>query len=286
MKYRRSRLIYLVSLIVALTFASVAALDRQTEDVIAEMPFTPAEELVYEGEFSKSLLRGMDIAELRFSASLKPNDQINDGRTRTSLRLEVEAVSKGLLRKLFGIDFRQRIESTVEPASFTVLQTTKLDEQGRRQRTSQTIYDRDAGKVIWVERDPNDPARPPRVVESSFNGAVQDIASVFYFLRTRPLETGNSFELYVSDSGQVYQVPVRVHQAKRMRTVLGEVSTICVEPEVFGEGRLLRGKGQMTIWFTDDARRIPVRAQINNDFGKLDIKLKSFSNGTLTKMNN
>jgi hypothetical protein len=31
----------------------------------------------------------------------------------------------------------------------------------------------------------------------------------------------------------------------------------------------------MTIWFVDDARRTPVRAEIKTEFGKFDIKLKS-----------
>jgi hypothetical protein len=48
-----------------------------------------------------------------------------------------------------------------------------------------------------------------------------------------------------------------------------------VEPEVFGEGRLLRGKGRMSLWYTDDERRLPVKAQIYNELGKLDLKLKS-----------
>src|ERR1044072_108331 len=34
----------------------------------AAMPFVPSEELVYEGEFTKLLLRGVNIAELRFKA--------------------------------------------------------------------------------------------------------------------------------------------------------------------------------------------------------------------------
>src|SRR5689334_4357180 len=37
------------------------------------MPFAPSEELVYEGEFTKMLLRGIDIAELRFTAQRPAN---------------------------------------------------------------------------------------------------------------------------------------------------------------------------------------------------------------------
>src|ERR1044071_3801679 len=35
----------------------------------SSMPFAPSEQLVYEGEFTKLLLRGIDVAELRFKAS-------------------------------------------------------------------------------------------------------------------------------------------------------------------------------------------------------------------------
>jgi hypothetical protein len=104
---------------------------------------------------------------------------------------------------------------------------------------------------------------------------VQDIASAFYFLRTQPLALGQSFEMLISDSGQVYHTPVRVTERKKLKTVLGQVWTLRVEADVFGEGHLLRGKGKLAIWYTDDERRIPVKARINNELGSLDIKLKS-----------
>ncbi|MBA3804439.1 MAG: DUF3108 domain-containing protein [Acidobacteria bacterium] len=254
---------------------------RQAADVPVRLPFASREELVYEGEFTKSLLRSVDIAELRFTATLEPVGPISkpqgNGEAGKSLRLTLDAVSKGLLGKLFGLRFRQHIESTVDPASFTVLQTTKLDEQGDRRRTSEAIFDRTAGKVVWTERDPNNPTREPRVVSSDFNGAVQDLASIFYFLRTQPLAPGQSLEITISDSGRIYRVPVKVVEKRRMKSLLGEVSVIRVEPDVFGEGRLLRGRGKMAIWFTDDARHIPVRARISNEMGMLDIKLKSIT---------
>ncbi|MDT4969753.1 MAG: hypothetical protein QOJ64_4490 [Acidobacteriota bacterium] len=246
--------------------------DRKPRDT-TRLPFDPREELVYEGEFSRSLLRGINIAELRFAANRTPSSQAGHNG-QTSLRFTLEAQTKGVLRKLFGLNFHQRVESTVEPSSFSVLQTTKLDQQGKRLRTSEAIFDRDNGKVIWTERDPNDPTREPRVVTSEMSGAVQDIASAFYYLRTQELAVGKSLEILVSDSGQVYHIPVLISEKKKMKTVIGEVQTLKAEPEIFGDNRLLRGKGKLAIWFTDDARHIPVRAKINNEMGTIDIKLK------------
>lgn len=277
-KDRRPGIAALV-LILCVSLVAVAAPDTKRKDETRKLPFEPAEELVYEGEFSRSLFRGLNIAELHFTASRAEAPKAQPKNGTVPLRFTIEAFSKGLLRKLFGLNFRQHIESTVEPTSFTVLQTTKLDEQGKRKRTSEAVFDRNAGKVVWTERDPNDPNREPRVVTSDMSGAVQDIASVFYYLRTQPLELGKSFEVLVSDSGRVYSVPVVVSEKKKMKTVLGEVQTLKVEPEIFGEGRLLRGKGKLAIWFTADARHIPVRAKINNEMGTLDIKLKRMTSG-------
>lgn len=269
-----------------LTSASTRALaegEQPAADVPVRLPFAPGEELVYEGEFTKALLRSVDIADLRFTATLEPSGPTNQTQEKSvagkSLRLTLDAVSKGLLSKLFGLRFRQHIESTVDPSSFTVLHTRKLDEQGNRRRTSEAVFDRATGKVVWTERDPNNPTKEPRVVSADFNGAVQDLASIFYFLRTQPLAPGQNLEINISDSGRVYRVPVRVVERKKMKSLLGEVSVLKVEPEVFGEGRLVRGRGTMAIWFTDDARHIPIRAHISNEMGTLDIKLKSINGG-------
>jgi hypothetical protein len=280
MKVIPVRFIVVAALACTLLLASVPASEVRRKDA-NKLPFEPTEELVYEGELSRLLLRGINVAELRFTASRMsaPANHQTPGKASANLRFTLDAVTKGILIKLFKLNFRQHIESTVEPTSFSVLQTTKLDEQGKRKRTSEAIFDQSARKVVWTERDPNDPAREPRVVTSEMSGAVQDIASAFYYLRTQPLEVGKSFEILVSDSGRVYSIPVAVTEKKKMRTVLGQVQTLKVEPEIFGENRLVYGKGKLAIWFTDDARRIPVRARINNDLGTLDIKLKSMNPG-------
>ena len=243
-----------------------------------QLAFEPYEESIYEAEFSRSLLRGINIATLRFTARREEAGAASKENPR-NLRFTAEAESKGLFPKLFsGLRFRQHIESTVEGKSFNVLRTVKLDEQGNRKRASEAVFDLNRQSVTWTERNLSDPTSQPRVVTSEFNGTIHDLASVFYFVRTQPLATGKNFELLVSDSGRVYRLPVRVGEKKMIKTVIGNVETIRVEPELFGEGRLVQGEGQLTIWFTTDARRIAVRAQIKHEMGTLDISLKSFKN--------
>jgi len=259
--------------------------ERTPPKAPALMPFEPSEQLVYEGEFSKLLLRGIKIAELRFKASRAaavPDAagvvSLADGQPFVAPQIQFtsDIESKGWFRKLFGINFRYHVETTVEANTFTVLRTSKVDEQGQRVRTSEAVFDHAVKKVEWTERDPNNTQQPPRVVTAALEGPTQDIISAIYFLRTIPFTPGHTFNLAVSDSGRVYKVPgVVTSERKKMKSVMGKVSVVRLDIELFGPGRPVEGKGKMSLWVTDDDSRIPIKARLSHNVGQLDITLKS-----------
>ncbi|MDQ6652595.1 MAG: DUF3108 domain-containing protein, partial [Acidobacteriota bacterium] len=202
-----------------------ASVGRATRTVRTQ-PFERGEELIYVAEFSRTLIRKADVADFRFTAGREEPRKSNDSTSRPEpaaagylLKFTGDISTKGLFSKLFNLHFRERIESIVEPLSFTVQRTRRVDEQGKRSRTSESVYAN--GKVFWIERDPNNPSHTPRSATTAFTGQVQDVLSAIYFLRTQPLEVGKTFEVTVCDSGRVYQVPVRVFEKKRLKTVLG-----------------------------------------------------------------
>lgn len=229
-------------------------------------PFRAGESLVYEGKFSKLLLRGIEVADLSFTVENISNSK--------NYLVKAEAASKGTLSKLFGLNFNQDIQSIISGENFAILNTVKRDEQGDRVRESEAVFDYAAKKVMYVETDPNEMARPPRRVASPIQKDTQDIISGVYSIRRLPLAVGKTFELNISDSGLVYKIPVRVTARERQKSVLGKTWCFRVEPEVFGTNRLIEKDGNMIIWITDDARRLPVRAQIELDIGKVEVKLK------------
>jgi hypothetical protein len=257
------------------------------------LPFQPDEELIYQADFSRLLLRGIEIAEFRFTvgrggAEQQQAAQIVNASAQSqpaapqpasgNLVFTGDVQAKGWFRKIFGIDFHYRHEATVAPDTLLILRTEKLDEQGKRVRESEAVFDRATNVVTWTERNPNDPGAQPRVVRNVLDGAAHDFISAIYFLRTQPLQVGQSFELAVSDSGETVRVPVRVLERKTMKSVVGRAPTLRVEVGLFGVGRLVSDReGTMTLWITDDARRIPVRARLTADIGTLDIKLKKAS---------
>jgi len=240
--------------------------------------FEAGEELHFEAEFSRALLRKLDVADLKFRATRTPlaeNANDSDDSKPYALTFQAEIASKGFFARLFNLKFRERVESTVEPVSFTVEKTTILDEQGKRVRTTESVFDRSKGQVTWTLRDPNDPAAEQHRSITQFSGQLQDILSAIYFIRTQPLEVGKTFEVFVGDGGRVYKVPVKVVEKKQMTTILGRVDVLRVSPELFGTDRLIHEeKGDLSIWITDDTRHIPVAGRIKTDYGTFDIKLK------------
>lgn len=244
-------------------------------------PFEAVEELFYEAEFSRALLRGLDVAEFKLRSSrttIGDNDLLEKEKKSTkpdSLIFNADVSSKGFFTRLFNLKFHEQIESTVEAISFTLRKTTTFDEQGKRVRTSETTYDRSLGKMSWSQRDPNNPGADPRQAVADFSGQLQDVLSAIYFIRTQPLQVGKTLEVFIGESGRVYRVPIQVVEKKKIKTVLGRVNVVRIEPDLFGPDNLIDDeKGQFTLWITDDNKRIPVSARIKTDYGTFDIKLK------------
>jgi hypothetical protein len=272
----RTSILGLTALVLA--FCSLLAPAQQPAAIVRDRPFEPAEELTYKAEFSRSLLRSLDVATFKLTISRVPisaeQNRYTDNGGAYSLKLTGDVESQGFFVKLFGLNFRQRVESTVEPRKFVVQKTVRHDEQGKRVRSSEAVFNHELGQVTWVERDPKDPSRPERIVTTKFGEPVQDILSSIYFLRMHNLESGKKLNIPISDSGRVYQLSVLVMEKKRMKTPLGRLRVVKVEPQLFGPGGMVAGNGKFFVWLTDDDRRIPVSARVKMEYGTFDITLK------------
>ena len=130
-----------ISIVAALAFGAAVSVPfvngQRLEAHAGTRRFELGEELHFEAEFSRALLRKIDVADLKFRATRTPLNDAGDSNLY-ALTLNADVSSKGFFARLFNLKFRERVESTVEPATFTVQKTTILDEQGKRVRTTET----------------------------------------------------------------------------------------------------------------------------------------------------
>lgn len=227
-----------------------------------ELPFARGEQLLYKAEINRGLLRGIDIGELRFSAKLA-NDK--------NVSMVGDAVSKGFLIRLTGTHFQIHVESVADAQPFSVLRTKSLYKDKRTTINSEATFDTGAGKAIWTESEQN---QKPNATTLAINSPVHDVLTLIYFVRTQDLKPGQTFEVMMVDAGRPYRCVVNVVPGKKMSTAVGRVNTIRVEPAIFDGNREVRARGTLAIWMTDDARHIPVKAQVKAQIGNVDINLK------------
>ena len=254
-----------VGLLLVMSSYGLAAAQQKT---LTALPFARGEQLVYQAELNRGLLRGFDVGEIRFSAGA-----VTDSNGQL-LRLVGDAVSKGLLVRLSGNRFHIHIESRAGAQPFAVLQTKGLYEDKRKTINSEAVYDHAAQKVIWTQ---NEQDKKPDAKTLSVNDPVHDVLTLIYFVRTQMLKPGQSFEVTMVDGGRTYRCVVNVVAGKKINTAVGRVNTISVEPAIFDGEREVRPRGALTISMTDDPRHLPVKAQVKSNIGTIDINLKRVS---------
>ena len=266
MKHLQAKAVIVIGLIGLLVGIASAQTNKAS---VQQVPFVSGETLTYEGKISK-IIRGIAVADLTFTLLKDPKSE--------DYLVKAEARSKGTLSKLFRFSFLQEVESSIDSDTFRAMRTVKHDVQKERIRNSEALFDYADRRVTYVETDPNEPMRPPRRIASKIGDVSHDLISSIYSVRMMPLAVGKTFRMSVSDSGLVFDIPVRVTAREIQKTIFGKQWCFRIEPEIFGPGRMIEREGSMIIWMTDDHRRLPVRSVVNSPYGKIDVRLKSAKN--------
>jgi hypothetical protein len=99
-----------------------------------------------------------------------------------------------------------------------------------------------------------------------------DVLSAFYYIRTQDLKPGKSFELSAVSGKKNYKLKVICHREETVEVEAGKFQTWVVEP-ILKEDGLFKAKGQLWIWITRDARRLPVKMQSKIPVGSIKAEL-------------
>jgi hypothetical protein len=245
---------------------------KKSFNVQHPLPFKFGERLVYDVKFTRFPIHA-NVGELTFAVS-KPN-----GSDR-HVKFEVSAVSRGALVSLFGIKVNDVFTTLADRDDLYVYSTLKtLQENDFRQR-EEAVFDRTTRHVRYRVIDPAAPEDHSKAVEQETATWVQDVVSALYFVRTRKLKNvGREVHFPMSDQGQTYDVGAALLGRESVKVDAGTFQTLKVDARIFN-GRYIRREGQLTIWLTDDARRIPVKAQMKSEKGTATFILTKLDEGT------
>lgn len=155
-------------------------------------------------------------------------------------------IGRAASKVLFFFKVDDRVESFVTADELYPLQFEKHVLEGNYKKDRIVRFDWKTMETYWDEkRHPLDPG-------------CRDLLGAFFFYRINPLPLpGKESSLCVNSDGKNYELVTRVVRRERIRVPAGEFDTVVIQPKIKFEG-LWRQKGDIFIWLTDDARRIPV----------------------------
>lgn len=161
---------------------------------------------------------------------------------------------------------RDRVETTIAREDFSTLRYVKqLDEGGDKIEEVTTVED---GVATRVRK---------KVKKTPVPRPVFDPISVIYYLRTVDLSPGKSHEITLVADGKLYTVHVRVVRRETIQTPAGKFATVMVEPQMKSGG--VARTERMFIWYSDDARRLPVRIRTEVKIGAITATLRRVQGG-------
>ena len=148
---------------------------------------------------------------------------------------------------------------------------SKQIQEGRRKVSSDLSFDYDHGKQNLLER--NLVKGTQKQQTASIPACVTDSLSAIFYAASRPLVVGQSFGFPLADSMRTVTVTMKVEGKEEVKTPAGVFQTIRVQPTA--EEGVVRNRGSIRIWYTDDARHIPVQIQAKLFWGTIIFRLQS-----------
>ena len=144
--------------------------------------------------------------------------------------------------------------------------------EGRRKVSSDLSFDYSQGKQKQVER--NLVKGTAKEQTSSIPACVTDSLSAIFYAASQPMVVGQTIKFPLADSMRTVTVTMKVEAKEEIKTPAGTFQTVRVEPTA-DEG-VVKNRGNIWVWYTDDARRIPVQIRAHLFWGTITARLQSY----------
>jgi hypothetical protein len=231
-----------------------AAAPKRTAHAV---PFSPGETLTYDVSWSSSLTAG--------AATLSVKDK-KPSYGSDAYYIVAEGRPTPLLSKLY--DLYYKADTLLDIYSLLPQRASMYSEEGKRSRLQVTTFDQTARKAQYEVQ-----TRTLVKKELAIPAYSQDGLAALYVLRAIALKPGDKFSMPICDAGEAYTAQITVDGVETVKTGIGDVRAWKITPVVPAGNA--GGATRLSLWLSDDPRRLPVRMQAQLAVGSFDLTLKS-----------
>jgi hypothetical protein len=185
------------------------------------------------------------------------------------LHVSATADTVGAVNMLFPVV--DRFQSVMDTKTGCSSVFSKQIQEGRRKISSDLTMDASAGKQTQVER--NLVKNTQKTQTSSIPACVTDSLSAIFYAASQRLVVGQDVGFPLADAMRTVTVIMKVEAKEEIKTPAGTFQTIRVQPTA--EEGVVKNRGNIWIWYTDDARHIPVQIRARLFWGTITFHLQN-----------
>ncbi len=184
---------------------------------------------------------------------------------RSCFHIVSRAESNDFMSSIYKV--RDRIDSLVDSGGLFSLRYRKHLSEGTYHKDYDVLFDPAKGEARYSNGSSFDTKPWPK-----------DGLAAFYFVRALPLVVGQDIVVSSHSDESSEDIVVKVLKKERIDVPAGTFDCIVIEP-VSRSGSIFKNSGRLTIWVTDDARRMPVLMKSKIPVGSIDAVLQAYHVG-------
>jgi hypothetical protein len=185
------------------------------------------------------------------------------------LKVSATADTVGAVNMLFPVV--DRFQSALDTKTGCSSGFSKQTQEGRRKISSDLVFDAAAGKQTQVEK--NLVKGTQKTQTTSIPACVTDSLSAIFYAASQRLTVGQDVGFPLADAMRTVTVTMKVEAHEEIKTPAGTFQTVRVQPTA-DEG-VVKNRGNIWIWYTDDARHMPVQIRARLFWGTITFHLQS-----------
>jgi hypothetical protein len=182
-------------------------------------------------------------------------------------RIAASADTSGAINMLFHVS--DRFQSDFDREHGCTYDFDKQTVEGRRQINSTLRLDYRSAKSFLDEK--NQVTGQTKHLESAVSGCLTDLLTGVFYASSQPMALGHNFVLPVVDGMRTVPVTMKVEGREEIKTALGTFNTLRVQPTA--DAGVVRNRGDIWIWYTDDERHLPVQMRARLFWGTITFRL-------------
>ena len=107
-------------------------------------------------------------------------------------------------------------------------------------------------------------------------GPVYDPMGAIYHFRTLPLKVGDVVKITIFDGKRLRPIAIKVQAVVRVKVGAGTYECLELVPSPLDDRPMTKVNGILSLWLSNDDRRLPVKIEQKTNFGTMILKLTGY----------